>query len=129
MYCVHDINLKMFFKLNFQLKAHYSIINMLNGWEIKCLKRLYYIEVKYHCIKKFKIHVSFDINDLVYNFRLFTLFFFFLLLLKIIYRNKKGSTICLVNLLIIQGKYKKVKKMELIFTLDLVRHSKRLEKK
>lgn len=128
MYCVHDINLKMFFKLNFQLKAHYSIINMLNGWEIKCLKRLYYIEVKYHCIKKFKIHVSFDINDLVYNFRLFTLFFF-LLLLKIIYRNKKGSTICLVNLLIIQGKYKKVKKMELIFTLDLVRHSKRLEKK
>lgn len=77
MYCVHDINLKMFFKLNFQLKAHYSIINMLNGWEIKCLKRLYYIEVKYHCIKKFKIHVSFDINDLVYNFRLFTLFCFF----------------------------------------------------
>lgn len=38
---------------------------------------LYYIDVKSHCIRIFKMNVSVDINDLVYNFSfcLFVLFY------------------------------------------------------
>lgn len=94
---------------------------MLNGWEINYLKRLYYIEVKSHCIRKFKMYVSFDINDLLYSFS-----FCFVFAIVVVENNiqKQERLDDMIRKFI--GKYKKVKKkVELIFSL--VCHSKLLE--
>lgn len=78
---------------------------MLNGWEINYLKRLYYIEVKSHCISKFKMYVSFDINDLLYSFS-----FCFVFAIVVVENNiqKQERLDDMIRKFI--GKYKKVKK-------------------
>lgn len=79
---------------------------MLNGWEINYLKRLYYIEVKSHCIRKSKMYVSFDINDLVYNFSFCLVFFSIVVVENNIQKQEKLDD--MIRKFI--GKYKKVKK-------------------
>lgn len=78
---------------------------MLNGWEINYLKRLYYIEVKSHCIRKFKMYVSFDINDLLYSFS-FCLVFAIVVDENNIQKQERLDD--MIRKFI--GKYKKVKK-------------------
>lgn len=96
---------------------------MLNGWEINYLKRLYYIEVKSHCIRKFKMYVSFDINNLLYSFS-FCFVFAIVVVENTCNIQKQERLDDMIRKFI--GKYKKVKKkVELIFSL--VRHSKLLE--